>query len=339
MTGDTVGGVWTFTLELAAALVAEGVEVVLATFGGFPSPQQQTEAAAIPNLFLRPTEYRLEWMPEPWKDVEESGRWLLALADDYSPDAIHLNTFGHGGLPFRKPVVLTAHSCVLSWWDAVKGGRAPSEWDRYAAVVKSALFGAGTVTAPSRTMAAALRKHYGLVESEVIYNGRDARRFTRSAAKEAVVFSAGRLWDQAKNAAMLAKVAPLLSWPVYMAGDGTSLGKLSADTMADWYSRAAIYALPARYEPFGLSVLEAALSGCALVLGDIPSLREIWGDTAVFVSPDDAEALRAALESLIDDPAFRVSLAQRSYERALSYRVDRMARRYRDAYQHALCAL
>ncbi len=32
--------------------------------------------------------------------------------------------------------------------------------------------------------------------------------------------------------------------------------------------------LPARYEPFGLSVLEAALSGCALVLGDIPSLRE-----------------------------------------------------------------
>ena len=34
--------------------------------------------------------------------------------------------------------------------------------------------------------------------------------------------------------------------------------------------------LPARYEPFGLSILEAALSGCALVLGDLPSLRELW---------------------------------------------------------------
>ena len=63
------------------------------------------------------------------------------------------------------------------------------------------------------------------------------------------------------------------------------LGRLSAGELADWYARAAIYALPARYEPFGLSALEAALSGCALVLGDIPSLREIWGDAALFVPP------------------------------------------------------
>ena len=63
------------------------------------------------------------------------------------------------------------------------------------------------------------------------------------------------------------------------------LGSLSPRALAAWLARAAIYCLPARYEPFGLSVLEAALSGCALVLGDIPSLREIW---------DDARRLRAA---------------------------------------------
>ena len=54
--------------------------------------------------------------------------------------------------------------------------------------------------------------------------------------------------------------------------------------------RAAIYALPARYEPFGLSILEAALSGCALVIGDIPSLREIWADAALFVPSDGHDA-------------------------------------------------
>ena len=60
-------------------------------------------------------------------------------------------------------------------------------------------------------------------------------------------------------------------------------------------ARAAIYALPAHYEPFGLSILEAAMSGCALVLGDIPSLREIWGDAAVFVHPDNRDAVARCL--------------------------------------------
>jgi glycosyltransferase involved in cell wall biosynthesis len=146
------------------------------------------------------------------------------------------------------------------------------------------------------------------------------------------------LWDEAKNAAALARIAPSLSWPVLMAGEGTSLGRLSAEAIADWYAKAAIYALPARYEPFGLSVLEAALSGCALVLGDISSMREIWGDTAMFVPPDNARALRGTIESLIADDALRADLAARSYRRALTYTAKRMAQRYLDVYQHALCA-
>ena len=131
------------------------------------------------------------------------------------------------------------------------------------------------------------------------------------------MLTAGRLWDEAKNVAAVAQVAPRLPWPVYVAGEdrhpnGTSRrvrrlhacsADLAPDALADWYARAAIYALPARYEPFGLSVLEAALSGCALVLGDIPSLREIWGDAAVFVPPDDPDALADAhLRDLIADP-------------------------------------
>jgi hypothetical protein len=55
------------------------------------------------------------------------------------------------------------------------------------------------------------------------------------------------------------------------------LGPLEASELAGWMHRAAIYALPARYEPFGLSALEAAQAGCALVLGDLSSLREVWG--------------------------------------------------------------
>jgi glycosyltransferase involved in cell wall biosynthesis len=187
----------------------------------------------------------------------------------------------------------------------------------------------------------------------VIPNGRSAERFP-AGRKEPIVLTAGRLWDRAKNVAALAAVAPRLTWPVYAAGPATEpertttetsenlkaaaairgLGALSSDQLARWFSRASIVALPARYEPFGLSALEAALAGCALVLGDIPSLREIWGDAAWFVAPDDVDGLHAAIAQLIADEGVRTRLAAAAQARAQQYSPERMAARYLDAYEH-----
>jgi glycosyltransferase involved in cell wall biosynthesis len=345
MTCDTVGGVWTFALELAEGLCAQGIEVVLAALGGNPSPQQAAAAARITNLCLLGSEFKLEWMEDPWADVKESRRWLTDLAEEYSPDLIHLNTFGHGGLPFSCPVVLTAHSCVLSWWQAVRGEPAPAEWNRYREAVTRALNSASAITTPSRSMANALAEHYPFDRSllRVIANGRDARPFHR-AVKEPFILTAGRLWDAGKNAGALSAVAPELPWPVYVAGAGDelsnchSLGVLSAHEIAGWYARAAIYALPARYEPFGLSALEAALSGCALVLGDIPSLREVWDDSALFVAPDDTAALRTALEDLISNRQVRQEMSRRSYKRASGFGSGQMTAGYMDVYRAAILA-
>jgi glycosyltransferase involved in cell wall biosynthesis len=342
MTCDTVGGVWTFALELAEGLCAQGIEVVLAALGGNPSTLQEAAAARIPNLCLLGSEFKLEWMEDPWADVEASRRWLSDLVEEYSPDLIHLNTFGHGGLPFSCPVVLTAHSCVLSWWRAIKREPAPPEWNRYRDAVAGALNSASVITAPSQWMAGALEEHYPFDRSllRVIANGRDVRRFHR-AVKEPFVLTAGRLWDAGKNARALSAIAPELEWPVYVAGAGDglrgcrSLGVLSADDLAGWYARAALYALPARYEPFGLSALEAAFSGCALVLGDIPSLREVWEDAALFVAPEETASLRRALDDLISDSKLRQEMSRRSYERASVFGADRMTAGYIDVYRAA----
>jgi glycosyltransferase involved in cell wall biosynthesis len=78
--------------------------------------------------------------------------------------------------------------------------------------------------------------------------------------------------------------------------------------------------------------LEAALSGCALVLGDIPSLREVWGDAADFVAPDDHVALRRAIARLIASPALLAARASAAYARALSFTPARMAREYVSIY-------
>jgi glycosyltransferase involved in cell wall biosynthesis len=100
-----------------------------------------------------------------------------------------------------------------------------------------------------------------------------------------------------------------------------------------WLSRASLFVEPARYEPFGLAALEAALCGCALVLGDIPSLREVWDDGATFVSPDDPDALARAVNTLLDDPARRNRAASDALAIAAGYPQSANTDAYLAAYR------
>jgi glycosyltransferase involved in cell wall biosynthesis len=350
MTTDTVGGVWTFTLELARQLSKSGIQVVMATLGGLPNPGQTAEAESIPDLCLLSSDFKLEWMENPWDDVDESGRWLLRLEQEYRPDLVHLNSFGHGNLNWSCPVMLTAHSCVLSWWAAVRNEPAPPTWNRYKATVARALQAADVVTCPTTAMASELINYGDFAHSRavVIPNGRDRTQFYRG-PKEPFVITAGRLWDEAKNTAAVAKVAGTLPWPVYAAGGNNSprgeslhfpgvhlLGHLPTAELAHWLARASIFALPARYDPFGLAAVEAGLSGCALVLGDIPSQHEVWGDAALFVSPDDNVALQSSIRSLIDKPNLLAEMSERSCRRALTFDPAQTAALYLEAYRSAL---
>ncbi|TFZ05060.1 glycosyltransferase [Ramlibacter rhizophilus] len=346
MTADTVGGVWTYALELSRGLLARGWGVHLATMGAPLSARQRAEARALGGgLRVHEGAWRLEWMQDPWADLEQAARWLLALEAELRPRVVHLNQYVFGVLPFRAPTLLVAHSCVASWWRAVHGEAAPPAWDRYRDCVTRGLAGASCVAAPTRAMLAALQREYGFDgPAVVIPNGREVARF-EPAPKQPFILAAGRLWDEAKNLAALDAVAPALSWPVRVAGacDGPDgqhrrpnwvqvLGTLPAPVLAREMGRAAIYALPARYEPFGLSILEAALSGCALVLGDIGSLRETWGEAALFVPPDDAVALRETLTRLIADAPLRERLAQAAWERAHQFPAQRMTEATLAAY-------
>jgi glycosyltransferase involved in cell wall biosynthesis len=198
-------------------------------------------------------------------------------------------------------------------------------------------------------MLTALTRHYGpLANTQVIHNGRQLPGL-RWQTKDEIILAAGRLWDEAKNIAVLEKVAGALPWPICVAGEelhpnGSKpawntlqcLGLLAIDELIPWYSRAAIYVLPARYEPFGLSALEAGLADCALVLGDIPSLREIWGKAAVFVPPDDPEALRYSLIDLMMNWRRLISMGVRARNRAQELTPLRMAASYLAAYGRVL---
>lgn len=346
MTADAVGGVFTYALELAGGLAASGVAVELATMGRRLFPGQRDEARAVPNLRVHESDFKLEWMDAPWDDVDAAGRWLLELEAQLGPDLVHLSGYAHASLPWSSPVLVAAHSCALSRWRAVKGAKDQPGWDEYSRRARQGLFSADMVVAPSRAMLDSLTTHYGdLPGTRVVRNGRSPDRFAPG-AKEDYVLTAGRLWDEAKNIAALHHAAPAIPWPVLAAGDRgpeskgldrlRKLGALSPEELSKKLSRAWIYALPARYEPLGLSVLEAGLSACALVLGDIDSLRENWEGAALFVDPNDLKALVLAINALIVEPALRVRLAARARARALELHPAAMSEGYLAAYESLL---
>jgi glycogen synthase len=328
---DVIGGVRTFTAELARQLAADGDEVHLALIGP-PAAWAPVPGVATCEV----ADLRLEWMEDPWDDVAATAEWVEGLIERVRPDVVHMNTFAPVG--GEVPVVLTAHSCVLSWWRAVHGVEAPPSWERYRHLRRAALARADLVVAPTAAM---LRELPPLGQPALVIPG--ARRVAPAVPgeRERLVVTVGRLWDAAKNVAAVAAVASRMPARVVAIGAGgadglEATGELDEAGVLGWLRRAAVFAEPARYEPFGLSALEAALCGCALVLGDIPSLREVWGEAAAFVPPDDPDALVAAVGRLLRDPRRRRVAVSAAATRASRYTPRLVAGAYRSAYTAAL---
>jgi glycosyltransferase involved in cell wall biosynthesis len=192
-------------------------------------------------------------------------------------------------------------------------------------------------------MADSLAHDYSLPERPlVIPNGRTLRQSTGAFRKPQAV-TAGRLWDEAKNVAMLAEVdSPI---PLLVAGDVqngperapstvrgvTLLGSLASEELLRVFRESAMYICPSRYEPFGLAPLEAALCGCAVLANDIPSLREVWADSALYF--DEPASLTVLLRRLYEAPAELAAAQRRSFERAQSYTSARMGGAYHHLFQ------
>jgi glycosyltransferase involved in cell wall biosynthesis len=124
-------------------------------------------------------------------------------------------------------------------------------------------------------------------------------------------------------------------------GEGPERARLEADgvyllgrvpDVTAWLRRADLLVHPARWEGFGLALLEAMLSAVPVVASRVSSIPEIVrdGETGILVPPDDHEALAAAIVSVLDNPR-DYGLAGRARARA-EFSVERMAQKTLDVY-------
>lgn len=356
VTADTVGGVWTYARELVTGLARKGVQVTLVSFGDIPTVSQIEWLEGLRGVEYHPTAFKLEWMQEAEIDIEASSEYLKRVIDEVKPDLLHLNQFCYGSLNVGIPKIVVAHSDVVSWWVNVKGVEPPADsWSNwYRDVVGRGLADADAVVAPSRSMMECVERFYGRPkQGSVIYNGRTPTLFNPYVTKEDSVISVGRLWDGGKQAALLTQINTTV--PVVIAGTEQHAdesfrtaesalganhpmlvlkGAQSEGQLRHLFSKASIYAATSRYEPFGLAPVEAALSRCALLCNDIPTFRELWGQTAIYFKQNDAASLEAEIQRLQNDRELRLTYANLAYNRAKQrFTAERMVDDYMNLYQ------
>lgn len=338
MTVDAVGGVWRYALDAAAALRDEGIETVLVGQGPKLDGEQEAEARRCGIADLIWFDEPLDWMASAEAELDPFARRLAELAPSLGIELLHLNAPSQAvGLEVDVPVVVVSHSCVVTWWRAMRTEPLPEAWAWKRRRNKAGFAAADGVLAPSASHRDALRSAYGPIGGlRVVHNASAGRN--GEGPKEDFVLAAGRWWDEAKNGSVLDRAAPDVGWPVLMAGathgpNGQSAGFRNAEALGETGSaalgrlmgRAAVFVSPSLYEPFGLAVLEAASAGCALVLADIPVFRELWSDAAAFFDPRDPAALAAVINAIAADGDRRRRLAVAARERAGRFTTARQA--------------
>lgn len=344
MTVDAIGGVWRYALNLVRGLRRHGVEVVLVGCGPRLDERQVAEARDAHALVW--LDQPLDWMADRPEDLADLPALLAGLGEEYDVDLLHLNLPTQAaGIETERPVLVVSHSCVVSWFAAVRNSPLPADWDWLERLNRSGFDRADAVVVPSTAHGDLLTACYGRLPSLVtIHNGDDP--VVASAAREAYVFSAGRWWDEGKNGGVLDRAAAAVSWPVITAGASIGpsgdrmafqntrhLGRLSSGETLALADRAAIFVSPSLYEPFGLAVLEAAARGAALVLSDIPTFRELWDGAALFAAPADAGSFADAMERLVRDGDLRRTLADEAGRRAGALTLERQAARTVELYR------
>ena len=316
LTSDSSGDVWRYSLELARGLARARIEPVLAVLGPAPATARMAEAAAIAGLHVILTGLPADHAVANEAELREAGAALAGLAARLRADTVHLHTPALAAeVPWPVPVVAVAHADVGTWWKATQREPMPDAFVWRVAALARGLAEADVVVAPTRSFARALTWLYRPGRAiEVVPFGRSYMP-TPPCPRRPSVLACGSLDDDGDNVVLLDRAAALLDVPVLVAGarggrhspaadltSVTQLGPLDGPALASRMAEASVFAAPARYEPFGVAVLEAAQAGMALALSDIPTFRELWDGAALFFHPDDASALAYVCRRLLTRP-------------------------------------
>jgi glycosyltransferase involved in cell wall biosynthesis len=217
--------------------------------------------------------------------------------------------------------------------------------------VQRGLRNCDAIVAPTAAFGTQISRTYALSrEVQMVPNGRTPPPLPER-ERGNFALTVGRLWDEGKNVRTLDEAARMTTVPIEAIGpvrspDGSPVafhylvigGAVDETEIAERLAARPIFASAAIYEPFGLSVLEAAQAGCALILSDIPTFRELWADAAMLVPATGAQRFADAIASLLANPELRDAYGQAAQRRAAQYTPEATARSMVEIYEKLTAA-
>jgi len=316
-------GTGVYLERLAAALRAEGVEVVEAANERRPAPAGGGAGSAR-NLVLD------EW----WTQVE-----LPRLARAARADVLH-HPLPALAARAACPQVVTVHDLAFE--------RLPEHFSpafrRWASRAhRRAARGAAAVVCVSQTTRRDARARWGVDDARIVVapHGPGQELEVRRGDPEHFLYVGDD--EPRKNLALLLdaharyrRTAGPRGLELVLAGrarsDRDGVRSEPRPDLAALLGAAAALVHPALHEGFGLPALEAMRAGVPVIAGRSPGLVETCAGAARYVDPYDAAALATALGELASDAALRDDLARRGRERAAAFSWQASARAHIEAY-------
>jgi glycosyltransferase involved in cell wall biosynthesis len=267
-------------------------------------------------------------------------------------DLVH---FPHFNVPmfYRKPFVVTIHDLTHT---LIPGKKKSHIFHRlaYRAVFANAVRSSQKIIAVSRSTKQQILDYYKISESKiaVVYEGFNAlyKMIDKDDAFEKVSKKFGitkpfllyvGVWRRYKNLPMLAKAFDELKKQgldieLVLAGEPDSfypeipaeifsienkasiraVGRVSDEDLSLLYNASVLFVLPSHMEGFGLTALEAAACGVPVACSDIPTLREIMGQGAVYFDPNNLDNMVDVLGEMLNNPKQLEDMANLSLSRS-----------------------
>lgn len=332
------------------------VDVVTMQYRGLPKFEQE-ERLRIFRVFCLRSARHICYVHELFTYMVSSFCKAFFLVRTNSYDLVHAHfSFPSGVVAyllfkvFGTAYVITAHGSDVQGYNPERFVTLHRFLAPFWRVV---LRNAKAITSPSHSLAELIeRNNRRPIRIEIIPNGIQSD-WIESGKKGPYILVVSRLFERKGIQYFLKALEGIsLGYQIDIVGEGPNRSALEeliktipdtvifhgwldnrSEALAALYRRASIFVFSSMAENFPISLLEAMLSGAAIIATDIGACREVLGGTGRFIPPGDPLAIRKQLLDLTADNTARSDLGNRARQRVLEkFTWDRVGVQYHDLF-------